>query len=843
MLRTVLKGKGSGSASLYVYVWSNPLSEMMLPIIISLLMVSVAASGDTNQFSPLALPYCTLHHEDGETGYNSTLWGRDLLLYHFHHDGHVDSAVTSNATARQGNNDDASNTPPEFKCAFRWNEMALLKLRSKTLDWMKNRQKSFIRFTIPIMGYTSREQSPTTTYKERGLLTWVWVLSKYEYMLHYPLNFIKISASSMGIITMDWALDYNDGTVPVSLGNSSSLGDLSFDIDDDNFEYRSGVGQCEPECIEKHGSCGIGKHEFLTLINNITDSQDYEWGLICLQLPYEDVIGLPNNIIFPDVLYYTLFIKKLIFERPLFAMSRKRHTFQQYHCYERTNLSIIKPKELLEGYFVIPYIAMVLWLYIPLLIHYFPSSSVTQSQTIKTPSDMFPSHKSPNYLGRYLKLVLCYYPPKNSKRFFVIMRRALFLAVIFLSGFRIFLLPCYGMLAIGIATVFMGATLCPSYISKHVTPDTRLSFRNKVIPPYLVRVRSDLKEYQLLAAILQERIYLVIDARFWETVIIKNCFQMFLDYQPSWVAMPSKSVLFKYVLSKFLLFGLGIMLFCSSMVEVIFYYAVPLPYFMKEMTIAIFKTCKYSNQQQPTSKLKKCIATIHTALIISTFLYSLCVLFFWCFVITECSLFTLMGGAMLPSMASHYIIFVGSLLGAMYALVHSLHNDYGRIIQNILSLLTSETRMFNPSHARVQAIELERTEDLTMPSGYTIWIEASSGRRVPLIKHSSIAVFLSRELYDYVVEACHPLRRQVCFIVLQIVAILFYALIVMWVKNVFHLEDQVETIFSLVNVAAIAFVPSLLKFLAYKSYFGQEMDIVLNQKVYFALIDYFNGLN
>ncbi len=706
----------------------------------------------------------------------------------------------------------------EFKCEFHWNDDKFVKLKNKTLRWMKARQKSFVRFTFPVMGYANAEVPMNV---DEGIVTWVWVLDKHDYMFHYPHNFVVISTASMGIITMDWAWDYDERIVPVSLAN------FSFDVKDDNYEYEYSVGWCDRDCIEEHASCGIGKHELVKLINNITESEEYVWEWVCLQLPYisSDVMNLPLNFIIPDVLYYTLFLKQFIFERPLFELP------MQHQCYMGTDLSKNKAKELFESYFVIPLIAAMLWLYIPLFIHYFPSSSVKKSHLLKTPSGMFPSHKSPNYLGRYLKYLFCYYPPWNSKRVWIFLRRSLFLLLIALSCFRVFYLPYYGKIASVIAITLGIIILCPLFISKHVAPSVNLTIMGWEIPSNLVHINRDLKEYQLLAAIMQERIYLLTDCRFWEAVIYGLCFERFINYP--WIDLNSLYSVFKFVIAKFLLLLVGVSVLFSSVPIIVIYYANPMLYFVSEMRITAFKV--YYDNQQPVLSLQNVLSAVLGLLIFLTFLFILYVIFFWCYAITEYSLFTLMGGAMLPSMASHYIILVGSILGAVYSLVHSLHKDYEEIIKNIISLLNSERR-FRVSSRRVR--ELVKIEEPSMPSNYTISLVVGGGQRKVLMKHSVVATFLSNELYDFVVEVCHPVRRQVLFIVLQVIAILFYALIVMWVKNVFHLEEHMETIFVLVNTVAVAFVPSLFKFMAYKSYFGQTAGIVLHQNVYFVLYDY-----
>ena len=725
----------------------------------------------------------------------------------------------------------------EFKCPFQWDENGGNKLRDDILDWMRHRQKSFIRFTIPVMGYTNRD---TSMYNYTGLLTWVWVLTKHEYMLHYPHNFIRISAGTMGIITDDWALDYDRNTVPVSLGN------FSFDIDDDYYEYRTGVGYCESQCIEVNKSCGIGKHDLVKFLSNLTehDCEDcpYEWELVCLQLPYEDITSVLNshpNFIGPDVFYYMLFIKKLFAEALTPTVPLEKHSFEhQYRCYKRADLSASKRKELMESYFVIPLIALGMWLYIPLLIHYFPSSSVTHSKAVTTPVGMFPSHKSPNYFGRYLRSIFCFYPPNNSRACLVRLRRLVFLLVVFLSPARLFLLQDYGKLLCVIATVLIAASLLPRHISTHFKPDTKFELMGWKIPPSLTRINIDLdlKEYQLLAALMQERVYLIIDCRFWVALINDFCFERFRSC--------SNAVSFWSVVTKALLFIWGLLLLSLSIVVMALCYLIPLLYFLKEMAWTVHRMT--SGSSQPHSITSLILSAVYGVLIYTTILCVLVVTFFWCYTFVEVSVFTVIGGAILPSMAFPYFILVGSILGAVYGLVHSLHEDYEKIIEEIISILSSErkipkAKVFDPWNADLR--ELVKTECVGHSSSYTISVIVGAGMEKEVMKNSFVTTFLHRELFDYVADMCHPIQRQVLFIILQVVVILFYALIVMWVKNVYHLEAEVDTIFSLVSIVAVAFVPSVLRLFAYKSYFGRKTEHTLRQSVYFALIEFFADLD
>lgn len=708
----------------------------------------------------------------------------------------------------------------EFRCPFHWDTRTEVKLRDKILDWMRDRQKSFNRFTIPVMGYTNGDVG---MYNYSGLLTWAWVLDKHDYMLHYPLNFIRISAATMGIVTDDWALDYDKSVVPVSLSN------FSFDIDDDHYEYKAGVGHCEFECIKKNSSCGIGRHDLARFLTNLTefDCEDcpYEWSLLCLQLPYKDITTVMNshpNFIGPDIFYYMLFLKKLFAEGVLLRGNDLNH----YHCYQRADLSESKRKELMESYFVILLIAFGLWLYLPLLIHYFPSSSATHS-AVKVPTGMFPSHKSPNYFGRYVKGVFCYYTPENSTASLVRARRLLFLAVILFSPISLFL---HSYLSLAVVVILLIVSLVPPYFSKHVTPEREVTLLGWKIPQPLIRIDQNLKEYQLLAAVMQERLYLVFSKKFWIALINDFCYKHVQNY---FSGAP-----------KILQILWGILVFSFAVVVIVACYLTPLVYFLTQMAVTVYSMTYGGNQ--PNSWISKALSVIHGVLIYITVLCVLLVAFFWCYAFTEVSIFTLIGGAILPSMAFPYFILIGSTVGAVYALFHSLHEDYDKLIEEIISILDSEskipmTKVFDPWNPVPR--ELVRTEVAELPSSYTISVVIATGQRIEIMKHCYVATFLHRKLFDHVAGVCLPMSRQVLFIVLQVVAILFYGFIVIWVKNVYHLEAEVDTIFSLVSIVAIAFVPGVLRVFAYKSYFGGKPEQALKQKVYLALIEYFASLD
>ena len=701
-----------------------------------------------------------------------------------------DDAVSS--TAHPGR-EDAQSSYDEFKCPFHWNEKHLLKLKHKMLDWMKNRQKSIIRFTVPVRNYMNAGAS---LYNYTGLLVWVWVLSKYEYVLHYPQNFVRLSSGTMGIITEDWALDYDQNM-------SLSLGNFSFDIKNDNYEYEGKVGHCEVECFKANQSCGIGRQEIVKLLANVSesDSNAYAWKLVCLQPPYAYLEYHPN-FGFPDVFYYMLFLEKLLVERTMAWTSEK--TIVQYQCYERENLSLIKKKELLESYFVIPILALALWLYIPLFIFYFPSSA-----TSAAPVGMFPSHESPNSVGKFLKTIFCYY---TTDIIWIKLRQILCVFLILASPVGLFSVPYYGRLMCGLVIILVAATIAnPHHISTYLDPSCRFTCLCWTVPAHLIQINTEkLVGYQLLAKVMQERVYLLVNGRFWGFLLEECCFNSFKSYLCAGTNLFNVG---KVAVVKLLLLIWGSFLLILSAAFLVLDFLIPLFYFLREMARAVYHMSRALSRNS-SSILVTTFCSAHGILVYLTFFIVLIVLYFWCYAFVEVSLFTLIGGAMLPKMAYPYFLLVGSIIGAMYTLVHSLHDDYENITEKIIKILDSETKIpkeVTPDLSNIEARELLKTES-PIPSSYTISIATISGQEKQIMVRNFAITFLSKEMYDFVVDSCHPVRKQVLFIFLKVLAILFYASIVLWVKNVYHLEEEMDTIFNIVSIVAVAFVPSLLHF-------------------------------
>jgi hypothetical protein len=90
-----------------------------------------------------------------------------------------------------------------------------------------------------------------------------------------------------------------------------------------------------------------------------------------------DIEILPHRAV-PDLLYYWRFLKMFFKHRPNWGWSEDKNDFVHYHCYGKNKEH--KGKELMMTFWVIPWVAFIMWLYFPLLIHYFPSSTGKQKK-------------------------------------------------------------------------------------------------------------------------------------------------------------------------------------------------------------------------------------------------------------------------------------------------------------------------------------------------------------------------------------------------------------------------------------------------------------------------------
>ena len=98
-------------------------------------------------------------------------------------------------------------------------------------------------------------------------------------------------------------------------------------------------------------------------------------------------------------------------------------------------------------------------------------------------------------------------------------------------------------------------------------------------------------------------------------------------------------------------------------------------------------------------------------------------------------------------------------------------------------------------------------------------------------------------MYFSVLEAINPVRRQVLFLLFKVTTMLFFVMLVYWVKNVYHVKENVSDIFSVADSFAVLFIPGLLQLLADKGTFGKRAEEILSRQVHHAVVEYICDLS
>ena len=723
-----------------------------------------------------------------------------------------------------------SSIKSEFLCDFIWTDKQHLK--NKLLDRLKKRQKTFVRFTVPVMGYSNPYLS---MYNASGYLTWAWVLTSHDYMLFYPHNFIISSTLTLGIITQDWAIDYQSSS-PVSL--------KKFGVDPDDFDTDDIVGYCDTECVKVNQSCGIGKYELEEFLLDVTANKTtHEWEWLCLQASYDvQDIAPASQFAFPDLLYQFRFLSMLYTSRPWFGYMQNKTDLPHYYCYNDKDKC--KMKELLMHYWLIPAIGILLWFYFPLLIHYFPSSTPRSHKNV--PKDMFPSYKTPIYIGRCIKCMLCFYTQKGraEAKWYVRIRRSILLVLIAVTSFRFFK---YYPLCIPLVVCTFTAALIPDYVSHYITAELPSKFMFWSLPKGLMHNNENLMEYQQLAFVMQERLYLFVNWDFWCFVYEKTVGEVrFVIRWCDRISCGPISAILKFLILLGGCFVYGIVFICNSL-----YFTIPLLYFCKTLIKSIFKGEQqiHVQSQQPSSLIWSVCKFIHAVFLAGMLLFTILVVLSWCFALSEFTMFTFIGAVITPTMAYQYVVLVGAVVFGIYKLVSDLHEAYNHVLSEIITILKDKAsfdKLLNDVKTMSNGkIILVLRKEPANELEYSIVVK-KQGQPAPLrqiLIHDAITTFVSSHLFDFIVKLCRPLGRQILFITVKIIAILFYSMIALWVKNVYHMEENVSKIFGLIGTVAVYNVPNVLQFVSYKGSFGKTAGGVLKQQIYDSLVVYLCNLS
>lgn len=683
----------------------------------------------------------------------------------------------------------------ETGCQFNWTNR--YEMVMKVRDRMKNRNKLFLRFKVPVFYLNSNLTWQSTS---NVVETWVWVPASHEYMLYFPHNFNVLSLGTMGIITKNFGKPGGEGNI---------------------------LGSCNNDCITNKqkstnstSRCSLTKKDLVNFMSDVIDDEK-EWNYVCLQLDYvgTDVVSDPNSAV-PDLLYYFIFLRKLFSRRPYFGKGMTKDDFINYNCFKKDGG--LEIKELHMNYFVIFVTAVILWLYTPLLIHYFPSSELTvKNYPANLNHAMFHStHKSPVYFTSLLRCMLCFYMKEN-KAIKSRTRRFLFVGCLLGLSIRFVYTAYWNVSAFFGVLIFFFVAISPDFWSVHLSNEHPTHFLDLwEYPEGVFRRNTQKKEYQFLAHCMSERIYLFCDIRFWK-MLYNRCFTFFhntIFWYSNQTEFPLCSLKLVHSLTTtiFIIF------------VALFYHLTPALYFYKQLFVVIFKATKQN--------LPKAESLFFSFIIIS---YFMAVMMFICYFVAEVTMFIYIGAVLEPSMAFKYLTLTSAIALLLYRLVKDLQDGYGKLRDEIVKILNnakgrSQLNILCRSYGKDCTFDHEDGEN----GRFSILLKIKHEPSTLILYHDYFGTYLLRGLLDFCIEICDPLRRQVLMVVVKLLLTAFYIGIAMWIKNVFHKEKDVSSIFNAAQGIAITFVPNLFEFAAHKSHLGKKDDVVFSRRVHDAIAQY-----
>ena len=636
-------------------------------------------------------------------------------------------------------------------------------------------------------------------------------------MLHFPHNLNVLSVGTMGIIMDDfWG---PDGKWEIS-------------------------GYCNKACAKlTKPRCSLTRRDITEFVADATVNDKQDWNYICFQLDYDvkDVIRNPNTAI-PDLFYYWRFLKQLFTKRPYFGKGFTRDDFVHYTCYNK--MGHLRKKELSMHYFGIVIIALILWLYSPLLIHYFPSS---QPPAINypaglNPKDFCPTFRSPVYFGGFLRCILCFHM-EEKKAIKSRIRRFLFLSFFVMISFRLWY-TSYRNYFVMFSVTFLVAALVPEFFSvylKDVLPTQFLGLWK--YPEGVFRENAQKKEYQFLAHCMLERIYLISDLRFWGMLVEKSFKVPPVPFAKSWGELFEYHTFIEIVLSVFLC----PFTFAFAITATVFYYLTPAFYFYKVLFLAICtetkdKVEKAWHKQWVWRRFNVFLSAMylfHGVILAAFLVYLIVAVMFYCYLLAEVTMFTYIGAVLVPTIAFKYVALVGSVSIVLYKIAKDLRENYDRVRDQVVKILENSDHLTRLNRD-CTATNPQAFERMVNTNGALLTIQLKNDPKPPkvILYRDHFATYLSRTLLDFCIEACDPLRRQMMFIFVEVFLMTFYLLTAMWIKNVFHKEKEVSTIFTIAQTIGMSFVPSLLQFVAHKSHFEKKDDVLLSQCVHDAIVIY-----
>ena len=697
----------------------------------------------------------------------------------------------------------------DSNCSIQWNNKD--HIREKFRDRIQKGEKQIFRLRVPvILGGTTHH------------VTVVWVTAENQYLLFFPQNFQTLSLGTTVIISENLRHNHISYTCPVNCSR-----------------------------------CGLGRRELAELLLELTANEtQYKWKYLCIPDSYgtEDILDeYPESssdlyslnsryLALPDLLYYFYFFKTFFARRPFLGIPAYKEDFPNYYCYDNTGQCVVK--EFLMKYYILVYTAVGVWLYCPLLVYYLPSSeSVKRGGGGGGGKRMLPTHKSPVYYTHCIQCMLGYHLTESSEGAWwkIRLRRFLFLILFFSVSFRFFILSQFRLFSWALFLLMSIGILIPLHISKSIQTEKPRCFPLFPDSPYPVDMIkwSEAKdrsiEFQRLAYVMQERIWLAFHCKFWK-FIVSNSFSCFIDCMKG-----SGRVNVIFICEACISFLYGAVILLAAFLIVVTYFLVPILFFTKEMLMGIIVGSNdyYNDKHHTTFSF---LASAFHCLVMSLFLvYGLIVMLALSQLLNEVAMFTYIGAILTPTMALEYVVLAVAVVTMVVTMVKELHKGYDEILKETKNVLEEEkSRKSLDKEAKDKNLNLNLKKD---DGGVHVIKEGSATPHCSLLEFDTCSSLVSKELFDYIVEQYQPLKRQIILIVIKLLLTIYFIGIAMWIKNVFHIERKVKDIFSLASHFAVIFLPSLIEFLSYRGKFGKNAEILRKREVYSVTVGYLEFLS
>ncbi|XP_065913501.1 uncharacterized protein [Dysidea avara] len=349
-------------------------------------------------------------------------------------------------------------------------------------------------------------------------------------------------------------------------------------------------------------------------------------------------------------------------------------------------------------------------------------------------------------------------------------------------------------------------------------------------------------EYQLLANIMEERIFLITDMHFWSFIYKRSC-GLFEGPQ-------HYSIIIQWICYPFMM-CLKIIVVIISVVVSILYFLIPWLYFCKEIFNAVVRGERNTYNKNKTI-FHLFMVTFHGLGLLILFVFSMLCVFVYCFFLAEVTVYTLIGCVLTPDKAYKYIVLVGAFVGAIYFMINQLQGSYSEILDEIIGSFHDESRLQLLQKDLTANVSLNRKDEddsirysisitRNTPIGSCRGVSTSTNSIPPsnvLMSFDGITTKVSKELFHGIVEQYQPLRKKVFTIIVRVAIMLFYIVVTMHAKNVYHLEKNVSNIFGLAQGLAISFVPAVMTFLGFKNRFGKKKTVLLKVNIHQAILHY-----